>query len=599
MIKTLGIIFTSIFICNVYAVTNISLTPFSKPVKNVKVLELKGSKKIAEGKVHLGLNLRPFVNGKYDDFKWIYFSGKNISLHFDAKPKVKIKKYNLTVWNLFNQPIYSKMFPGDISHEVINFDVKGKGTYLITIDAWENDDPESSKSRLIRSFGVVNNNAPKQKVWREKNDYLLGTAMFGPRYYRWKRWNMNQNMDVEYLTPKDVIKKIGAVTRTLGMTAMRSDLDIVHHNFPGITRENFDNLHANKLAFFLKIIIKPDIFIGKTTKFNKEKYLAFQKKLDFWIDNYLRSGKNIAMVAVGNEPAHHEFWAGTFDQYLVLLKLIRAKVKKANPNIIIVGGGTCLPGANLNGERARNYQSYLKKRAFQKKWYERYFREAAKYTDIHTYHFHGKLDDIYFNWRKWEDEQLKKNKLNISSMQTEGGACAWRLDLESPTWMNLLQKIFYSWGRGDSGWYQYLMAGTRFSERIHMNTGLHTGWDMVSANNFSPKFIYGTMSAVIDIFAGCKRDKTLFVEKDGEIRYYAYSFKHPEGLMLVHFAAPVTDKKLSKSISFNTDAEELVFIDPMGNITKTSKIKKQTLPVKNYPSYILLKGASKVEAVLK
>lgn len=550
-------------------------------VPGVAPLYVSGNnQELDEGNAGLGLSFVPFTNGVPTPCDWVYSPGINPEFQIESP---LVPRVVLTVWNWFGQPVAIRgISPG--TRQAVRFNISGNGTWLVTLDAYENQSADSLKSRLIRSFSVFPDCSGKRELWRTRNRYALGSCFFPYRYYRWKGW------DYPDLAPGEVVDKLASMSARIGLSMLRIDYfpDAAGEDRTALA-ETVRLLGRHQIGIDWKIDLKPTVFIGDTLEFDSSRLRNFERNIDALASNYWnqRNARD-GMVELGNEPAHHEFWAGSREQYVHLFRYLYDKIRAVNPDIEIVHGGACSPGADSWQLKTKGPKTFKKKASIQKVFYERLFRDIASKSTAWPYHFHGELGDgTQIEWLDGMRSAIRESGLPLTLFQTEGGACAWRPDFESSTWISVMQKFFYSWASGDKGWLQYSLA----SQPVAVRTcGGNEGWGLVQSSCFAPRFQYGAWAAVADWFAGCRFERSLVAQEPGRPQRFVYLFDHPEGKMGVCYsldAEPVEMRVLS-------DSEEVLLIDPMGNAVPADGGNLRIV-LKKYPQYILLKKASRVE----
>ena len=355
-----------------------------------------------------------------------------------------------------------------------------------------------------------------------------------------------------------------------------------------ILRQELEIFRRHGIGADLKFPFWPSCFVGDTLALNEPEFAVWDGKLDDLIESHVKpAGTAVAMIELDNEPAHQEFWSGTREQYQWLFEHARKKILAANPAMLVVHGGTCPPGADLGGEKLKDPASYETKKKAQEDWYLAFYRDMAAQGDLWAYHHHGALNGDALAWRAWEQDQLTKAGFKGRFLQTEGGSSAWSPDREVTTWAEVLQKILASWSRGEKGWLQYDLAFTtqpsRYAEK--------KGWAIVDAHDFTPKFQYGAIAGLAHTMAGCTLDKTLVRDTSGRTVTLAVEFHHPRGRLVAWFGDAGATQ-----LDVRSDASQAVFIDAMGNERLTQQGGRASLRFTPFPQYLLLVGATKVEA---
>ena len=530
-----------------------------------------------EATVNLGLLITPIVNRKPAKYEWIYDS-ETSPLFQIASPKDS-GRLILTVWNWFGVPVVSQSLKaGQI--EDIRFDIKGAGTWMLTVDAYKDDTAASLKSRLTRSFSISSDCYNKRDAWLEQNQYYLGSCFFPHRYFVWKGW------DYPDLTPSEAIEKMVSLSARAGFSVLRID------SFPNGTEagnfavdETVRILGKYQIIPNWKIALRSNLFIKDSLEFDSSVFNSFDRNMTLLLDRYYSKKEKLpVMIELGNEPAHREFWDGSVKQYIRLYRYLYDKIHAENPEIMIMHGGSCYPGADSWNLKEKDPEAFRRNAEIQEKFYDRLHSELSSTGSYWPYHFHGGLNDWnQINWIQDMRRRLDTEGVSVQLFQTEGGACAWRPDFESSTWIKVLQKLFYSWGNGDKGWIQYVLI----NQPVDVRTGGgNEGWALLHGGTFAPRFQYGAWAAVANWFAGCQLDQQVSPSSPNEPFSFVYVFTHPEGKIISFFS----EEKNPATLSVQSNADEVFLIDPMGNATKLRGSNIEMKP-KNYPQYILFKGA--------
>ncbi len=511
---------------------------------------------------------------------------------FGGSPDVT--RVSLSVWNWDGEIVYSRDFDNVVPDGTeLSFRIDGFGTWMLTLDAYGGDDARSLKSRLIRSFSVLPPTKESVEVWNEKNDYFIGSCFFPLRYHRWTGWKDYGEARgyLPPLAPGQVVDKLAGLAARAGLQTLRiepftGNFDRNWGNQWDLFEETATTLEKHGVKMGLKVAITPKVFEGETLSLNHAQWDFWRDGFNYYLTRLLnRDEHNVYLVEIGNEPAHHEFWRGTREQYQYLYKYCYDEIRKVDPDVMIVAGGTCMPGADLGGIKLKAPELFKKKQAAQKEWYAVFFREMGGLSPLSAYHWHGKLPR-QLEWREWEREQLDLSGYkDVVLIQTEGGVCAWRPDFEAPSWKDLMQKVFYSWSRRDRGWVQYSLA---FQPIPYRDVGGDNGWTMLNSWVFAPRFQYGAWAALSHWMAGATFSSVIREDGPADDRDYVLLFDHPRGKMVVYFTTGKTEKSISLPIEKTSD---ISFIDSMGNVTEHHSSSRAgesvALELTNAPKYVL------------
>lgn len=554
--------------------------------------ELGAKNALEEASAQRGLSFRPWDGQSFQDYDWIYNPGATFSFRVQAPAAKDCVRAVVSLWDWSGNIVYSKTYTKFPVDDILTLKAECHGVWLVTFDAYADAKGDSLKSRLVKSFGTPVDATSARALWREKNDYLLGSCFFPARYYYWKNeysWNYPT---LPKLSPPDGIERLVRLGARAGFTILRIDdhPDKASKSHDDVFHEILTCLERHDIQAFWGTGLKPKSFVGDTLELSSD-FAEEDEKVSYLCENYIKPGNSIvSVVQIGNEPAHHEFWSGTREQYQWMYSYVEKKLHAANPKLLVLHGATCPAGADLGGEKLKDPAAYEIKKKTQEEWYLGFYRDmtrdAAAFGNTWAYHNHGALTSGTIGWRNWEQETLSKFGFTGNFLQTEGGACSWRPDFEMTTCNEVMQKIINAWANGEKGWMQYTLA----SETKPSRYGRMVSWDILHAYDFEPRFQYGTIAAMADTMAGCTFERRLYYKTNEPGPALAALFRHPKGKLIAWFSV---DGK--GSINVSSDARTGSLIDPMGNALDVAQPRKVTLSLQKYPQYLLLEGATWVK----
>jgi hypothetical protein len=102
---------------------------------------------------------------------------------------------------------------------------------------------------------------------------------------------------------------------------------------------------------------------------------------------------------------------------------------------------------------------------------------------------------------------------------------------------------------------------------------------------FCPRFAYGTISAVLDQYAGMRPYKILLETEN----LHAYLFKDNTRIMATVFAATKPG-----TLRLSGNAKNITIIDPMGNVREIGKGPEVEIEAGYYPKTVVFYGAEDV-----
>ncbi|MCF7848813.1 MAG: hypothetical protein K9M45_08195 [Kiritimatiellales bacterium] len=547
---------------------------------------------LEESQQKLGLFLRPKTESGYADYDWLVKKNGTISFHLAFKGHAGISRLAVAVHDWNGTPVFKRVYNASSLDETLSFTVNSYGIWMISFDAYSGDAPDTIKSRLIRSFGAIPDANSKRGLWKQKNEYILGSCFFPSRYHRWGKdwtWKIPPFTPLE---PEQGIDKIIKMSAGCGFTVLRCDT-FNYHAGRGwsakwdLLKEIGKQYQAHGMAIDLKYNLNPMVFQGSTLNEDPERMHKWKDDLDVLIGEFVVNKPiPIGMIEFGNEPAHHAFWAGTREQYQQLFSYAQQKVAAADPDLLTVHGATCPPGADLAGEKRADPDEYERMKKEQEEWYKAFYKACAEGGTPWAYHWHGTIKPVALEWRKWEKELLEKQGVAHSNyIQTEGGACAWRPAAEFTCWTEVMQKILYSISRREKGWLQYDAAYSAAPSRYLDSQG----WSIIHAHVMAPKFQYGSMAGMVWMLAGNPFEKMLYEKDPMAFPRIVMQHAHPKGKLLVYYAV-----ENGEQLKVTSDGTACAFIDSMGNVTRRVKGGNARIKLSTAPRYLLLEGAEKV-----
>jgi len=102
---------------------------------------------------------------------------------------------------------------------------------------------------------------------------------------------------------------------------------------------------------------------------------------------------------------------------------------------------------------------------------------------------------------------------------------------------------------------------------------------------FCPRFAYGAVSGLVSVLEAASFESVL-LEEEG---VFAHEFTRGEDRIVSAFS--LTDKG---QLDFESDASEVIVIDPMGNERQRFEGSAASLVLDGYPRYLVFKNANRV-----
>ena len=508
-----------------------------------------------------GLFLRP-----ENPFVWsVVATGDNsFSVTAAASPS-EFDHAVLTIWNWHNHPV-GQWKVGTAAEQRFVFQTKNRGAWLLTLDGYRE---EKCTARLVRSFAVTPDLNSVRENWRD-DEFFLGVCAFPGRYH----WRINGSATLpEAISEKDARALEATLMARLGFQVVRTDesMEMGDRLTPrGPYRFNFDRMDASVNAYTsrgfslaLQLMNAPDWATTSPYRDLDSSLWRYPKKEEpqraYTHSVVERYGQSARLVQIFNEPDQVDFWSGTPEEYLRHFRFSREEIQDALPKIPVVNGGLSL----ADPERT-----------------ELFISELGKELPLVAYHSHGYLAELIEDHdtilRMHRDAGLPEPKI----INTEMGVDAWRLDQERRKGEILPQKVLYCWASRHSG---ALLFGSRMTlgpKRVSQDFGFLDHW-------FCPRFVYGSMAALIETLDGASFEKVLS-EEEG---FYAYQFRRKEDTIVAAFS---TKEEGTKSV--HVSGGDWEWVDPMGNRSAIQPASDGVvvLTLDGYPRYLAGKGDVKI-----
>lgn len=291
-------------------------------------------------------------------------------------------------------------------------------------------------------------------------------------------------------------------------------------------------------------------------------------RMDAWLNYAGQAAKRYSaydhvIYEIINEP-NWEFWTGTAEEYLDLLKRTSAVIKEEHPASFVIPGGMVPRGDKPDELYYRTFKELLAANRIDAVAYHSHgtFSHLREHADV----VRGRMADAGIPWQDvWLNESGIQASLDI--VQTE----------------EVLRKAV--WARAhDHGMFVFYMfrdfaAGGE--------AGAESGWSMISASG-EPResyIAYGTLIRMLD--------RTRAAQVIADNKYYAYVFEKDDGSAV--FVTFKDGEVPEAGVSLDGDAGARAF-DVFGNETAAG----EPLKVGNVPSYLLFEngwrpGAAQLE----
>ncbi len=471
----------------------------------------------------------------------------------------------LTVWDWRNHAVAQhSVAPG--AEETLEIRIAGLGSYLLTFDGWRED---AVQGRLIRNLAVTEDLHAARAVWKT-DEFFLGICVFPGRYH-WKPGGVPALP--EGLTEQQAREHEAELIARTGLQVVRVDesLEMGRRKGNGGGEEYFYDFSrmdaavasytSHGLQLALQTMNAADWAVlpqyaehGK----NRWRYPHQERPQRAYLAALVgRYGQHARFVQVSNEPDQIGYWSGTNEEFVEQYRFSRDEIRRVAPGLPITTGGY-----SLVDEAKCAY----------------FIDRLHSLVDLPAYNAHGNLADYKRSFATMRRLQVAAGDTATGWVNTEAGYSAWRLDQERRQAQIDVQKALYSWANGHRG----LLL---FCSRMTRGPGRDGTPDFGLVDyQYSPRFVYASLSALISTLAGASFVETLAESED----VHLYLFRRGNDLILAGFnlgEEPATAKVTS-------DAAKVIAIDEMGNAAEAAA---DPLALDGYPRYWIFQGATKVE----
>lgn len=526
-----------------YAATQVHLRPGMSKSRNYRVPLLR---QVTTAEYDADWSDKGLKMYPQNSFQWIVSPGETFSLNVAVDDRERGQDAVLTVWDWFNIPVGQLHFDAP-ANEVIEFIVDGRGVYLLTLDRF---DGNRHVSRLVRSFGVVPSNQGCRDLWKTE-EFFVGVASFPDR----QNWtNPFGHMRPEGLAAFQSAVLEADLTARLGIQVVRlnAGTDWIYRLY-----------ESNGVQPYLQLWMEGDLLpqyshiVEGAWRYPKQEKPVRQH----YGEIAKLYGDKALFFEINNETDNRDFWRGTTEEYIENLGWALDEFTEHAPDAIITNGGYTLLEPDMTKE------------------YVEAFRDKLDWISFHT---HGPLPEcveIFDKIRQLHNEAGYEDPVYVN---TEMGMCAWRLDIEKQQAIVNVEKILYFWAQGNRG---VILYNSRDDQGPRLANN-YAGWGYLD-HFMCPRFSYGTISALIDWYAGASFDSIL-VEEPG---LHVYMFSGNDR-WLASVMAPGDDMQSRKTVTVASDATKAYILDPMGNAAPVAEPESVTVKTDAYPVTVVFYGAT-------
>lgn len=489
---------------------------------------------------------------------------------FRLQVRVGEAKYDhatLSVWNWHNHLVQQWRCPAG-AEEVVEIAIAGLGSYLITLDGWREG---AYRERLIRNLAVTPDNHEARAAWKTE-EFFVGICAFPGRYH-WKPGG--QATLPAGLTEEQGRDREADLIARLGLQVVRTDESVEmgrRKNRAGDPEYFFDFSRMDAAVgsytsrgFQLALqtmnaadwaVLPPYVQHGK----NRWRYPHQEHPQRAYLAALVeRYGEHSRFVQVSNEPDQTGYWSGTNEEFVTQFIYSRDEIRRVAPDLPITQGGYSL----VDEEKC----AFL-------------IQQLHPFVDFPAYNAHGNLEDYKRSFATMKRLQAEAGDTATGWINTETGYSAWRLEQERRQAQIDPQKVLYSWANGHAG---VLL----FCSRMTRPPGRDGSPDFgLLDHQFCPRFVYGSVAALIKSLQGATFRKTLIESDD----VHLYVFARDGDLIVAGF----TLGEATATATLHSDAREIFASDEMGNTSSLAGESTFTLPLDPYPRYWLLRDATTV-----
>jgi len=467
----------------------------------------------------------------------------------------------LTVWNWRNQAVWEQRYPLPCD-QALSYRVAGHGTWLLTLDTLADGQPVARQARAIAA--VADQTAARQQ-WAS-DQYQLGICAFPGRLH-WT--NDFGNATPPGLTEQDAREREAGLMARAGFGIVRPDVPV---DWRGEDQPlDFSRMDAaiapwteRGFRLMLQLSRPGDWAILEPYANVTDPKWRYPKRIDptvrLNVEVAKRYGQQADFIELLNEPDNPDFWMGTVEEYLQLLRTAAPSLRQAAPGVALASGSYTLIEPVETGQMAVGQRDLV---------------------DLVAYHSHGDVEKLDAMFSAMQAVHAAAGYEQPIWWNTEMGSAAWRLDQEMVQAQVCTQKLLYCWATGHRGAMLYASRETGGPRLGHADYGILDHF-------LSPRFLYGTCAGMVEALVGARFERAL--PQSGA--RYAYVFRKDGALVVAAFMGNRQPGKLKLS----SDATQAVVIDAMGNRTPVAGGTVE-LSFDGYPAYVELVGASKVDAL--
>lgn len=494
-----------------------------------------------------------------EPYHWVYDVGEAVELMISDAASSANEALLLTVWDWERRPVAQRRWGPPVEASV-RFEVEGRGTYVVTLDAM---DSSGCTARLARSFAVLPSNTARRDEWLA-GEYFLGTCSFPERQH----WSNDYGpAHPPGLTEEESRALDATLTARLGMQVVRYSpstaaiwpAEAAPMDFT-VSDACYQTLVDSGFVLDLQLMGTPDWMVQPQYAQVVDPKWRYPPRLEPWAAFARACAERYSdatlFYEVNNEVDQLDFWRGTPEEYLEYFIVTAAAIRDVDPDAVIANGGYayCVSEPEWTGRIARGLLGQI---------------------DWVAYHSHGWTPEIRRELHAMRAIHAAAGYVEPVFVNTEMGHAAWRLDQEREMAATAVQKTLYCWAQGHRGALLYAsreVGGPR-------QTGTDYGY---LDYTFCPRWMYGAVGAFLDTYAGAQYHSALAESP----AMHGYVFSQGGDALVALF----TPDNVARRVRLVSSADSALLVDPMGNVRGIAP--NETLTVGLYPVTVRLRGAA-------
>ncbi|NPV48253.1 MAG: hypothetical protein HPY69_15005 [Armatimonadetes bacterium] len=538
------------------------LDPDGPVVAPAGVPDLAASVPDADRLPDAGLALEP-----PQPYRWVFAPGQAVTLSATVAPGEAGDQVSLTCWDWNLRPV--GRLPLQAGSGGVTIAVSGRGTYLATLDRVRDG---VCIARLARSFAICPDNRSRRALWA-RNGFWIGQCSFPG--WQAARLVEGHAAHPEGLTEAQSRELDAELVARMGVQVARINLPVTRRDDAGM---DLDFSFADQCAkAFVRQGLKLDVHLFAAQGAGRGPVLpAYAEAPEEWalvypqqeaaFRHYVREmarryGRWARFFQVGNEPGNPLQCRFTAPEFADTVRQAVDEVHRQFPHLPVTNGGYCSDNETV----------------------QEIIASLSGVTQFASYHYHAGLSGLIPFRRRMVELHKAAGYAPVRLANTEMGYAMPSLVAERENATQELQKLLYCWAHGDEG---VLLYSSRelWWPRVFSYDGI-SDYGFVD-HFFCPRFVYGSMSALLDHYAGFRFQRILNEDDD----LHAYLFADDDRQLVAVFAPQGKTR-----LRVRSDARTAAVLDAMGNSRPARSVRRTTLTATDYPTTVLLEGATRVD----